>query len=97
MAKEYAKKFYNGKTWRRVQKAYMISQNYICERCDGFATIVHHKEHITPETIDDSAILFDWENLEAVCIVCHNQEHFGGGGACDDGLKFDGNGQLVKR
>lgn len=39
------------------------------------AKIVHHKTHITPENINDVSITFSWDNLEALCMDCHNNEH----------------------
>ena len=99
MAQEYARRFYEAKTWRRTQAAYMASQNYICERCGSPARIVHHRVHITPENIHDPAIAYGWDNLEAVCLECHNGEHFfinAGISGCVDGLAFDAAGNLTK-
>lgn len=79
----------------------MMSQHYICERCGGVARVVHHKVYITPRNINDLAITLDWENLEALCMDCHNAEHIKGGSyerkpACQEGLEFDANGNLVE-
>ena len=92
--KDYARSFYNSKKWRTTQRAYMVSQHYVCERCGGVARIVHHRKHITPGNIVDLAVTLDWKNLEAVCLECHNGAH-GSGPACADGLRFDGGGNLV--
>ena len=75
----------------------MQSVNYICERCGELAVICHHKEHITPQNKHDSNITLNWNNLEALCMTCHNQEHFSEGSICADGLSFDNNGNLVKK
>jgi 5-methylcytosine-specific restriction endonuclease McrA len=93
--KDYAKKFYTGKAWRDTQAAYMVSQQYVCERCGNMARVVHHKNYITPQNIHDPAITLDWENLEALCMDCHNAEH-GSAPVCAKGLRFDRNGNLVK-
>lgn len=94
MAKEYAISFYNSKQWIKCRNAFMRSKFYICERCEGAAYIVHHKNHITPENINDPDITLNWDNLQALCLNCHNAVH-ANGGACADGVSFDINGDLV--
>lgn len=75
--KEYAEDFYKGKQWQEVRRAYLKSKHYICERCGMPAKLVHHKQHITPETINDISVTLSWDNLEALCQDCHNAEHHG--------------------
>ena len=94
--RELSRPFYDSKKWKTTRKAYLESQHYLCERCGGLASIVHHRQHITPETIDDPAITLNWENLEALCLDCHNSEHFKKSKPCIDGLEFDENGDIVK-
>ena len=74
--------FYKSKTWRRVQENYMRSAHYFCERSKKKghfipAKIVHHKEHLSKESLSDPKKLYSFENLEALCLDCHNKEHFG--------------------
>ena len=95
MAKDYAKSFYNSQAWRDTQAAYMASQYYICERCGSVARIVHHIQYITPQNIQDPNITLSWDNLQALCIDCHNAEHMSSGGACAEGLRFNSKGELV--
>lgn len=73
--KEYAKSFYKGKTWQKISKLYMTSQNYICERCGSVGEICHHKKYITPQNINDLNITLNIDNLECLCKNCHNKEH----------------------
>ncbi len=94
MAKEYAKKFYKSKEWLKCRNSFMVSKNYICERCGGLAYIVHHKKHITPLNINNPNITLSWSNLKALCHDCHNAVH-GNGGACIDEVTFDENGDLI--
>ena len=94
MAKEYAKGFYNSIQWIKCRSSFMKSKNYICERCGGLAKIVHHKEHITPMNINDVNITLNWDNLQALCLECHNSVH-GIGGTTVDGVAFDENGDLI--
>jgi 5-methylcytosine-specific restriction endonuclease McrA len=89
-------KFYHSKAWRRLSRAFLLSQNYICEVCGRPAEIAHHKRHITPENISNPAVTLNAENLQAVCLECHNTIHYGTGGAIVKGLDFDENGDLRK-
>ena len=72
----------------------MAGRHYVCERCGGVARIVHHRQYITPQNINDPAITLNWANLEALCIDCHNAEHTGCG-VCAPGLKFNNAGELI--
>jgi 5-methylcytosine-specific restriction endonuclease McrA len=94
--KEYAKGFYNSKAWRDTQRAYMQSQNYVCERCGRPAVIVHHKTYISKKNINDPNITLNWDNLEALCQTCHQHEHFKESGVTAEGLMFDDKGNIVK-
>lgn len=89
MAQEFAKSFYNSTRWRKCAKAFAKSKCYICERCgnrnmignpkpDRF--IVHHKVMLTPDNINDPMITLNWDNLELLCITCHNAVHNDGHG-----------------
>lgn len=93
--KEYAKSFYYSQAWRKCSRAYMESKNYICERCGKPAVIVHHKTYITPENITDPNITLNWDNLEALCATCHQNEHFITGKVTATGIMFDENGNIV--
>ncbi|PEW67196.1 HNH endonuclease [Bacillus cereus] len=96
MAKDYAKAFYNGAAWRKCKDGFMQSKNYLCERCGGIAVICHHKQYITPQNIHDPNITLSWNNLEALCMTCHTQEHLSGG-ICAEGLAFDSKGNLIQK
>lgn len=96
MAKDYSRAFYASSKWRKAQTAYMTSQHYTCERCGEIARIVHHKKYITPANINDPEVTLNWDNLEALCQDCHNKEHTQLA-VTAKGLKFDKNGNLIKR
>lgn len=89
--------FYHGKAWRRLSKAFLMSKHYICERCGQPAEIAHHKIYLTAENVLDPEISLNPGNLEALCMNCHNAEHFGQGGATAAGLAFDENGNLIQK
>lgn len=76
------RKFYEAAEWRSCQSAYMKQANHLCERClsKGIyspAKVVHHKIHLTEETIGNPELMYGFDNLEALCQSCHNEEHFG--------------------
>lgn len=87
--------FYNSKAWRACKACYLEKVNRICERCGAPAAIVHHRRYITPANVDDPDVTLNHDNLEALCRDCHNKEHFWQG-ACEPGLRFDANGDLIK-
>jgi 5-methylcytosine-specific restriction endonuclease McrA len=88
--------FYNSKHWRFLSKAFLTSHCYICEVCGGPAEIAHHVKHITPSNICNPEIALNADNLQALCIECHNTIHYGSGGAIVKGLAFDDNGDIIK-
>lgn len=93
--KPWAKAFYLSKAWIQCRLSFLISKHYICNRCNGAAIIVHHKIYLTPQNIHDPNITLNWDNLEALCIDCHNAEHIGKN-CVSNGLKFDEEGNLIK-
>lgn len=65
--------FYNSAAWRMLSDRYMQDKGYRCERCSAIANQVHHKQAIqTPEGWNRR---LDYDNLELLCMGCHNQEH----------------------
>lgn len=82
MAKDFSRAFYNSQVWRDTREAYRRSKGGLCERClaRGLikpAAIVHHKVYITPENVNDPNVVLNWDNLEALCRECHENEHRG--------------------
>ena len=73
--KEYARKFYLSKNWRRTRDAYLQYRCGICERCGAAGDIVHHKTYLTPQNINDPKVSLSFSNLELLCQDCHNKEH----------------------
>lgn len=67
--------FYKSKAWRTVSAAYLSSKAYICERCGKPASICHHRTWLNDSNVSDPAIALSFDNLEALCIDCHNAEH----------------------
>jgi hypothetical protein len=95
--KPWAAWFYKSKAWLECRLGFLRSKHFICERCEGAATIAHHKVYLTPENINDPDITLNWDLLEALCQECHNTEHHGSGEEVTrDGLVFNEFGELVQ-
>lgn len=74
--------FYHSAAWVRCRDAYAKSVGGLCERClekgiHSPGEIVHHRTHINSENISDPTTLLSWDNLELLCLPCHNLEHYG--------------------
>lgn len=92
-------KLYNSAKWEKVRKM-KLGLNPFCERCQAkglynSAYIVHHKEYITEENYQDGDVFFNLDNLESLCIKCHNQEHFKDKDKKE--YSFDENGDIIKK
>lgn len=104
-------KFYQTKAWKNVRKTIWLKQSCLCNRCNrpvyvnGISEwipkdkrlkgIVHHKEYLTDNNFKDDSIAFNEDNLEGICIDCHNKEHFKTN-SIRDGLMFDEDGNIVQ-
>ena len=78
--REFARSFYSSKAWQKCRASYLKKTGGLCERClaKGLYTpaeIVHHKTWLTPGNINDPAVTLSFENLEALCRACHEEEH----------------------
>ncbi len=78
--KDFAKAFYKSRTWQNTRRAYAASVGGLCEEClrAGLyraGEIVHHKQELTPENINDPAVSLAWGNLELLCRDCHGKAH----------------------
>lgn len=80
LAKEFAREFYRSKTWQMTRSAYAASVGRLCEEClrKGIykaGEIVHHKQELTADNIDNPSIALAWDNLELLCRDCHGKAH----------------------
>ena len=88
--KEQKRKFYDSGNWKRLREEVKKRDNYECQECkrNGLVRIdtneyserakrkkiqlvVHHRKELEhhPE------LALDINNLETVCVDCHNKEH----------------------
>lgn len=82
MSRSIDRSFYESPEWRRCKAEYLKTTNHLCERCleKGIYTpadIVHHRVHLTEENYGNAELMFGFDNLESLCLACHNEEHFG--------------------
>lgn len=99
MAKEFSQKFYKSSAWKKCRMAYIKSVYGLCERCNKPGYIVHHKILLTPNNINNPNVTLNWDNLEYLCLDCHNLEHNFDRDkkpVTREGLKFNKNGELVE-
>lgn len=81
MAKEWAKHFYNSKNWISCRRLYIASRikadGGMCEHCSNrLGYIVDHIEELNEQNIDDPEITLGFNNLQYLCLVCHNKKTF---------------------
>ncbi|MDT2240900.1 HNH endonuclease signature motif containing protein [Paenibacillus larvae] len=75
-----ARDFYNSSAWKKCRTAVLIRDHHLCQKClkqkkITQADMVHHIVHLT----DDWSKGLDMDNLESLCLSCHNEEHGNGG------------------
>ena len=63
---EFAKPFYQSQEWKSARAVYLKKVGGLCERClkkglYNAAVIVHHRVHLSPETIRDPKIRTGFE------------------------------------
>lgn len=102
MAKDFSKKFYSNNIWKQCRASYIAKVNGICERCktNGHITpgmIVHHINEITPQNINDPSITLNHDNLEYVCMECHNKIHYAKFSSTRKGIQFDEEGNVIAK
>ena len=81
--------FYSSDRWRKCRKVFLQNKGGLCELClkrglIKLATQVHHRQHITPDNLDDPRITLDHSNLMALCDECHAEQHRTKRWRCDE-------------
>ena len=103
MAKEFSKSFYSSAAWQTARHAYIMQRISIdgglCERCHSVpGYIVHHKEHLAEDNMNDPCITIDQSNLMYVCKQCHDIIHeaeYRGREPKEKRYEFDENGNII--
>lgn len=98
MAREFAKAFYKSKEWIKCKNSYIKEVHGLCEQCERPGYIVHHKTHLSVKNINNPDVTLNHNNLEYVCLECHNKHHQFNREkkkATREGFKFNEKGELV--
>lgn len=93
--KPFARKFYHSKKWLKCRRIYIATVFGLCEKCQAPGHILHHKVELTPQNISNPEITLNFNNLEYLCLDCHNREH-GSRTPTQKGLTFDKDGNLIQ-
>lgn len=89
-------KFYSTKMWQRARNLALANARYQCDVCGSPKDLqVHHIIPITLNNINDKNVTINQNNLQVLCVRCHNSIERGKGHTAK-GVKFDKNGQLIK-
>ena len=97
---ENYKVFYNSKAWKDARRNYKQSVGGLCERClkKGIITpaeIVHHKEPLTADNVQNLDIALGWCNLQALCRQCHSDVHEELNGKQPKRYRIDEQGRVI--
>ncbi len=85
--------FYDSHAWKKARSAALDRARYLCERCGRPAEIVHHIIHLDENNVDDPSISINVDNLECLCLACHNTEHYA---KPRRSMRFDSDGNVVE-
>lgn len=96
MRKHFAKKFYNSKAWIKCRESYIASVFGMCEHCGGAGYIVDHIKKLTPNNLNNPYITLNHNNLQYLCLPCHNTKTHRKHHATRDDVMFDSEGNLVQ-
>ena len=99
MAREFAKSFYKSTAWIKCRNSYIKKVHGLCERCERPGYIVHHKIHLNEKNISDPDVTLNHDNLEYLCLDCHNEHHKFKKEVrpvTRNGLRFNDKGELVQ-
>lgn len=91
-----AKKFYKSVAWKKCRASYIQTIFGLCEHCSKPGYIVDHIKEINSDNINDPNITLNHENLQYLCLPCHNKKTFGKVKVTREGLIFNENGKLVQ-
>jgi hypothetical protein len=57
--------------------------------------VAHHKIYLDRVNVNKPEIALGFDNLECLCLPCHNAEHGNTGSATAAGIGFDDNGNVI--
>lgn len=95
---DWAYAFYHSQSWLDCRQAYISARigidGGLCEFCrKNPGKIVHHKQWLTEQTINDPTVTLSLTNLAYICQSCHNEEH--NGHRCEPRYRVDSSGCIL--
>lgn len=77
-----AKRFYDSKAWKSCREYYIAKRvnedGGMCEHCkERLGYILDHKIELNDINLDDPTISLNHDNLQYLCIECHNRKTHG--------------------
>lgn len=75
MAKEFSRKFYRSKEWKKCREYIYKKYHGVCAQCGAIGEEVHHIIFLTPLNINDPEITLGEDNLILLCRTCHSNKH----------------------
>ena len=92
-----AKRFYNSSQWRKCRASYISTvPGGLCEHCQhSMGYIVDHIQEINIHNINDPDITLNHNNLQYLCLECHNTKTFRKYNAIREGFTFNDDGELI--
>lgn len=102
MAHEFSKRFYNSKQWKLCRNSFIAHRVSIdggmCQNCrKSLGFIVDHIIELTPVNIYDPCISLGHDNLQYLCLECHNTKTFGKDQSIREGFTFDETGMIIPK
>ncbi len=67
-------RLYYSSQWKQISMLYR-KQHPLCEECErnGIITPADLVDHII--AVNDGGNMWEWENLQSLCMNCHNKKH----------------------
>jgi hypothetical protein len=80
MAEEWARTLYLSRAWVELRQRLILQRGPVCEQCgavvaDTSGLVGHHKVALTPQNVTDPTITLNPDNVELICLKCHNAKH----------------------
>ena len=80
MSRQEQNAFYGSPAWKNCRRAYYKKMGGLCELCyaQGLIVageIVHHKQHLSADNLNNPAISLNPDNLQLLCRKCHAEPH----------------------
>lgn len=95
MAREFSRKFYKSKEWKKCREYIFNKYHGLCNECNKIGEEVHHIEWLKPSNIEDASITLGEDNLVLLCRKCHIAKHRKIE-ITNNGLIFNEDGELVQ-